>query len=453
MARLREALMGSRDRPAQARHLPTAIVQAATTCIVVAAASCIGCTRSGDTHAVTNTAATDRPVLRPVSVTVAPVQIRPVERHISVVGTLYGFEHFTISPKVEGRVETIRVDVGDRVPPRATLLELDATDYRLAVEEAQRALEQELAKLGVQQVPNESFDVESNPGVVRARLLLENAQQQFDRQKKLVSSNASSAQAYEKAETDLKVAQAALQQARLDIQATLAAVRHKQAVLEQARQKLAETQVVAPRFDPGPSFPSQDVKYVVVKRMVSIGEMVRAFPSTPVLELVLDDLLKFRATVPERFGSQVREGQVVTLRVDAWPDDLFPARLSRVNPAVDPQSRTFEIEALVPNFDHRLKHGGFAKAAIITQASDDALTVPLESLVNFAGVTKVFRIRDGQAEEVVIKTGARGDGWVEALGSLQPQDLVATSGQSRLSNGSLVELRQTEARTAALSQR
>lgn len=389
--------------------------------------------------------------IRPVPVTVGVVEVRAVERQIPVVGTLHGFEHFIISPKVEGRVETIRCDVGDRVTPRAELLVLDDTDYRLAVDEAQRSLETELAKLGVDEPPTGTFDLESNPGVVRARLVVEGAQQQFDRHKRLASSNASSVEALERAETEFKVAQAMLLQARLDVQATLAAVRHKQAVLELARQRLAETRVVAPHFDVGPTFPTRDVRYVVLRRMVSVGEMVRAFPSTPVLELALDDVLKFKAAVPERYVSRVREGQLVTLRVDAWPKDTFPARLSRINPAVDPLNRTFEIEALVPNAAHRLRHGGFVKAAIVTQTDDDALTVPLEALVTFAGVTKVFRIREQRAEEVVIKIGTRGKGWIEVLGDLAPQDLVVTSGQSQLADGTPVVLRESDARTAALT--
>jgi RND family efflux transporter MFP subunit len=448
MPRLCDACVGPDGWPANGQPSSRAHGQAAVTLSLLF----IGIVGCADRKA-TDTAATATVAPQPVSVTVAPVEVRSVERHIAVVGTLYGFEHFTISPKVEARVATLHFDVGDRIAPGGLLLELDDTDYRLAVTEAQRSVERELATLGLRQPPPDSFDIETLPSVVRARLLVENAQQQFDRQSKLVSRNASSAEAYEKAETELKVAQAVLLQARLDVQATLAAVRHKQAVLEQAEQKLSDTRVLTPHFDVGPAFQSHEINYVVVKRMVSVGEMVRAFPSTPVCELVLDDVLKFRATVPERYASQVHDGQTVALRVDAWPEDVFTARLSRINPAVDPQSRTFEIEAFVPNFDHRLKHGGFAKAAIVTQASDDALTVPLESLVTFAGVTKVFRVRDGQAEEVVITTGARGEGWVEALGELRAGDVVVTSGQSRLSNGSPIDLREGAAQTAALSHR
>ncbi len=66
-----------------------------------------------------------------VPVSTAPVEVRKVQRRVSVVGTLHGFERITITPKVEGRVQAIHFDVGDRVVPGTSLLELDPTDYQL----------------------------------------------------------------------------------------------------------------------------------------------------------------------------------------------------------------------------------------------------------------------------------------------------------------------------------
>ena len=61
----------------------------------------------------------------PVPVTVAAVEVRDVQRRVSVVGSLRGFEQVTVTPKVEGRVVFTGFDVGDRIPPGTTLLELD----------------------------------------------------------------------------------------------------------------------------------------------------------------------------------------------------------------------------------------------------------------------------------------------------------------------------------------
>jgi RND family efflux transporter MFP subunit len=381
-----------------------------------------------------------------VPVSVASVEIREVQRRVSVVGTLHGFERITITPKVEGRVQIMHFDVGDRVPPGETLLELDPTDYQLAVEEAQQSLNQELARLGLTQPPSAEFDVEQLPAVESARLLLRNAQQKFERQKTLVSQNASSGQSYEQAETDLKVADAFLRVSRLNARTTLAAVKLRESVLTLARQKLNETQVKAPFL--GKSRSSAAGVFVISKRMASVGEMVRAFPSTPVFELVMDDVLKLHVMVPERYMSQVQMGLDVEVRVEAYPNEVFPGKVARINPTVDSQSRSFDVEVHVPNPEHRLKHGGFAKADVIVSTADQALTVPLEAVTRFAGVSKVFTIQDETAQEIEITVGTQGPGWVEAMGGLQPGDVVVTSGQSKLANATRVTVRENVTKTA-----
>src|SRR5262249_26479317 len=88
-----------------------------------------------------------------VAVTVEPVTVRPIGRAVRVVGSLYGRDEVAITPKVEGRVVRIHKDVGDVVRPGDLLLEIDPTDYRLAVTEARRALELELSKLGLNELP------------------------------------------------------------------------------------------------------------------------------------------------------------------------------------------------------------------------------------------------------------------------------------------------------------
>jgi membrane fusion protein (multidrug efflux system) len=163
--------------------------------------------------------------------------------------------------------------------------------------------------------------------------------------------------------------------------------------------------------------------------------MVRAFPSTPVLELVIDRVLKLRARVPERYSSQVKVGQPVEVRVDAWPDTLFPASVTRISPTVDARNRTFELEAAVPNPERRLKAGGFAKAEIVVNDAAAAITIPLEALVRFAGVNKVFRADQGVARETLVELGGRGTGWIEVTRGLAAGDEVATSGIGQLADG------------------
>jgi RND family efflux transporter MFP subunit len=321
-------------------------------------------------------------------------------------------------------------------------VEISQTDFRLAVEEAQRALERELSKIGLTEIPQTQFNAETLPSMVRGRLLVENARRKFERIKGLSQRSAATSQEFEQAQTDLQVEEATLQQTMLDIRSTLASIRYARSVLDTAKRQLEETRIVAPPSDFASlaDLQQQGIGYVVTKRMATAGELTAA--AAPLLELTIDDILKLKATVPERYASEVRVGQAVEVRVEAYPNDVFQARIARVSPTIDSESRTFEIEAHVQNSDHRLQHGSFAKAAVLTREADQAITVPMESLVTFAGVTKVFYL-DGEAvREAPVSIGIRGEGWVEVIGELPTQAAVVTSGQTQLAAGSKVSIRQ-----------
>ncbi|HJZ90004.1 MAG TPA: efflux RND transporter periplasmic adaptor subunit, partial [Gemmataceae bacterium] len=183
------------------------------------------------------------------------------------------------------------------------------------------------------------------------------------------------------------------------------------------------------------------------------GEMVRIIPlvdAPPLFRLVIDRPLKLQLTLSERHLSEVRTGQVVELEVETYRGEKFLGTISRVNRSVDRSSRTFTVEVVVPNGDRRLSAGSFVKAAIVMKNDDKAPTVPEESLVNFAGVTKVFVVTDGKVHEVPVRTGVSVevmDGmkkrtWVEVEGELPAGAKVVTSGLSRLAEGVAVRVRE-----------
>ncbi len=404
--------------------------------------------------------------LAPVAVTVAPVTARTVQRRVQVVGTLYGIEEIEVSAKVAGRVARILHEVGDVVRPGDVLLEVDPTDLQLAATEAARSLELELARLGLTEVPAAGFDVSRLPGVERARLLEKNARSKYDRSQALLKRQALSPQDLEQTENDFEVARVGTRQAVLEAESSIAAIRHRQALLETLQQKVRDARLVVPT----PSRSDERVaarvvhasavrhehaapEFVIAARLISEGEMVNDSPATNLFRLVMDRPLKLKANVPERHAGEIRVGQHVDVSVEAWPGETFAGTVARVNPTVDRENRTFEIEVGIPNAERRLRPGSFSKASVLTRAETGVSTIPEEALVKFAGVVKVFVVRDGAARAVPVETGARMESdvagrvrnWEEARGDFQPGDLVVTSGHSQLAEGTPVRIREETA--------
>jgi membrane fusion protein (multidrug efflux system) len=101
---------------------------------------------------------------------------------------------------------------------------------------------------------------------------------------------------------------------------------------------------------------------------------------------------------------------------------------------------------LVPNERGLLRPGGFAKASIIVDAESRAAVVPTESIVRFAGVTKLFIVENGKARSINdIQTGAEGRGWVEVTSTQLPATAqIVTTGQTQLAEGTPVVVREPE---------
>ncbi len=105
----------------------------------------------------------------------------------------------------------------------------------------------------------------------------------------------------------------------------------------------------------------------VKQRMVSPGQYVKV--QTPVMVVVDDDPVRVRLKVPEKMAGWVAVGQAVDVRVEAYPGRAFAGKISRMNPSVESETRSLEVEALLANEQGLLKPGFFARASIALDAT------------------------------------------------------------------------------------
>jgi multidrug efflux pump subunit AcrA (membrane-fusion protein) len=367
-----------------------------------------------------------------VPVTTAAVGERTVRRVIPVTGTLHGYEDVTLSPKVDGQVLAVRFDVGDEVLPGDVLVELDPADYLLSVQLEQSSVAAQESQLAV-----------SKAQVAQAAAPLPKVKANFSR---LDSLGAASLTEKDSAKSDVLLTDANIQAAEAGVKAAEAGLSMKRRSLALAEQKLRDSQLRVPeppRWGAwaavvGP--PAAPFRYKVAAKMVSEGEMTRSFPGTNAYRLVIAHTLKLKVTVPEKNTPDVQLGQPVDLKVESHPGVVFPGRVARINPTVDPTTRTFQVEVTVPNAEGKLKPGGFAKAELVVGTAP-VLSVPPAALVVFAGVGKVF-VADGPAARAVpVEVGDRGPDWLEVRGNLKRGEPVITSGFTQLYDGAPVTVR------------
>jgi multidrug efflux pump subunit AcrA (membrane-fusion protein) len=425
----------------------------------IAAASLSGCSPAAAQSSSKAPAA-----VREVPVTVAPLERRTVERTIDVVGTLRGWEQVTIGSKRTGRVSKVLHDMGDHVRPGEPLVELEAVDAKLAYDQAQSKYLGELVKLGITEQQAQRFieqygiseelirgkqaeeAIDRVPAVIQVLVSKEKALHNLNRQRALSKKGASTVQELEDYENEYRSASAAYENARATARNVIASAVANRVARNQAIQTLADMiiRVPKPELTPPGSSQADAVVYAVTKRSVSEGQMVRE--GEAVCELIIENPLRLWTSAPERYAEQVRVGQPVRITVSSQPDLLFLGKVVRINPSVDAVSRTFQVETQVPNDRRLLRAGGFAKATIITDSAAQAAVAPTESIIRFAGVTKLFFVENGKARSVNdIVTGSEGPGWVEVTSkSLPTSAMVVITGQTQLANGTPVVIRTPE---------
>ncbi len=201
----------------------------------------------------------------------------------------------------------------------------------------------------------------------------------------------------------------------------------------------------------------------VTKRYVDPGALIpqaTGFVSTVNTIVTVMDLsqVKVLVNVPERDITSVHVGDEVSLTLDAYPDQTFHGKVSKFAPALDPSSRTLQVEIDIPNPDLALKPGMFARVTLVLENHRQALAVPSEALlVNELGafVYTAASPQDGAAvvRRVSVRTGIEDGGQVEILVGLGPQDQIVSAGKEQLRDGSRVRIAADAAPPARTSER
>ena len=388
----------------------------------------------------------------PLRVQLVEARADAMRAAIRVTGTLYPEEEVLVSAKVSGRVVAIHHDLGDRINPGAVLVSLDPVDFQLVEQEKQLAVSATLAKLGLSAFPEKEFEPTQVPTVKRAAKQLANVQAKFARVETLFQKTPPlvSEEEFADAKTAVEVARSVLEVEALNARALLAEARTRQAELEVARQNLKETTVYAP--DPAavksvsaatatPVSLQANRAYAVAQRMVSEGEYVRE--STPLFRLIDDNPVKLRAMVPELHIGQVAAKLSAKVTVHSYSDP-FAGVVGRISPQIDAASRTFPVEILIANPDGKLKPGAFASASIELADARPTVIVPATAVASFAGVSKVFLVKDQKAVEARVELGDRSGEHVHILKGLAAGAKVIAAPPSRLVAGTPVVVEEVE---------
>lgn len=379
----------------------------------------------------TDAALVDSPAA--IEVTTAAAISRELPRFFEATGSLAGDQQTDVAPSIAGKVVAIGVDLGSYVKRGQMIVRLDDVDSKLRVaqslaqvDQAKAALRQAEEKVGLQS--GQAFDPDRVPEVENARVALELAEKNLRRAEKLIESGDVSRSSYDqqKAQRD---------QLREQYESARSLARQNYAAVSTARANVAnaESQLGLARRALSYALVFSPIDGYVAERNADLGEYVS--PSSKVATVVRINPLRIRIEIPEQAIPEVSVGQSVSVTTSAWPDKNFSGRIARISPSVAADSRTLSVEADIENKSGELKPGQFATVRILQSRSESAVLIPARAVRTESGVSRVFVIKEGRAEQRLVQLGQAESDLLEVKSGVAEGEQVATSNVEQLSDG------------------
>jgi RND family efflux transporter MFP subunit len=335
------------------------------------------------------------------TVQVVKVESKALNRTVLLTGEFLPFQTVDLHARVQGFVEKVLVDRGSIVKQGQMLVALSAPEMEAQVAEAE-------AKVKA---------AESAASESRARLVA--AESTYKRLK-------------EASATEGAISGNELVIAKQSAEALRDTVRASEAAIGAARASLAATQKMQQYLNLSAPFPG-----VIVERLAHPGAL--AGPGTgPLLRLEQVSRLRLVVAVPEANFAGIRPGASVPFQVSAYPARTFSGRVARIARSIDQKTRTMSVELDVPNDARLLAPGMYPQVNWPVRSTERALVVPPTSVVRTTERVFVIRVKNGRAEWVDVRVGAREAGQVQVFGDLAEGEVIVRNGSDEIREGSQV---------------
>ena len=365
--------------------------------------------------------------LRGPLVTAMEVRNAPLVRSLQFSARVASLSRVDVGSTVTARVVNVLVADGAMVRQGDVLVQLESSELRAALNQAQASAAQARARLaGLRSTGRTS----ARAAVMQADATLRAAQAELTRNQQLVAQGFISTARLDDVKRALEVARAQQTSAQAQVLANTdlgTDIVQAQAQLDQtgaaivtAQARLAQTQVTAPA----------DAR--VLTRQVEPGQIVQ--PGKALLSLALAGPIQLVAQVDERFLEQLQVGQSTSVVADAFADQRFTAQVLSIAPAVDAQRGAIEVKFSIDKAPAAfLREDMTLSVEVETARRERALVLPLSALRSQTGSTSatVFIAQNGRAKTRTVRLGLRTLDATEVLEGLAPGDVVLLGGQPK----------------------
>ncbi len=339
--------------------------------------------------------------------TVAPLK-QDLDVRLAYTADITPNQAVNLFSRVDGYIAKVYVEKGDLVKANQLLIEVDHSDYRHAVNQAKANLAAARARVAQQEAS------------------VRNASLTLNRMQSLIKDQFVSQQ-------DLDNVQVAYDTAAAVLDSLRAQVQQMEVALAQAETHLAYSYIRAPFAG------------YVAERNLDLGSYVSGTTagtstlSRGILTLHEIQTVRILIEVVEKDVPLIQVGQKSEVRAEAYPDRVFEGTVTRVVQALNRATRTMTIEVDLPNKDHVLKGGMFARVEVLVGTHRNAIQIPIDAVSRWEDSQYVYIVREGKAQRVPVEIGVRDENRVEITKGLVGFEQVIISGKDLVHEGAPVQ--------------
>ncbi len=355
----------------------------------------------------------------PPRVEVVRAAMHTFSGRLPITGELKPIQEVTLKSRIGGVVVVLSYDEGDYVKKGALIARIEAQNQNAQFRGSQAAVSVAEAQLQ------------------RAQADLERLKRDLARVEQLNSQGAADQKTLDDTRSAVKLA-------TVTVQSAAAQLDQSRASRDLARNAVGETRYVAP------------ISGVISRRGVSLHEYVDTMKNRDIVTIVDNSSMELVASVAADLASGLTKGAKVEFQVKSNTVRTIEGEVSAVNPTVDPRTRTIRLRVRIPNPDGVLKGGMYATGYVTVGGERRAVGVPAQSLRQEATLdtgddsgeeadkqSVVWRIKNGVAEKLVVRSGLSDGDLVEIIDSVAEGDQIVISSPASLKPGIAVQAHET----------
>jgi len=323
---------------------------------------------------------------------------------LSYTGTVEAVQEAIVASEDSGIVDSVMVQNGSMVDSGQTLVQLDGSDYKIALESCQAAVGKAQAGLAIDQAN------------------LEPAITDYNRDKQLFSAGAVPEKTLDDDKNAVAVDEAEVDAAQSDLEAANASV-------ASAQNSLNDASICSP------------ISGLVSDCSVKVGQYLSPgmAPATQLLKVENISSVYADVNISEDDAASVKTGMIADVSTDN-STVVLKGTVEQMDPVADSSSRVFETKILIPNGEQLLKPGMFVKVQIDAGAPVEVISVPLNAVISQYGLFDVFVDDNGKAKSTQVHVGQVFGQAVAIESGLQAGQKVILTDVSTLKDGDQIVL-------------